>query len=58
MFVLYLHLLEASEVALVRLPVLLPLEFSLTNSLGEFNDAYRKMKLIPRMDMVIYLSTV
>ena len=55
---MYLHLLEASEVALVSLPVLLPLEFGLTNSLEEFNDAYGEMKLMPQMDMVIYLSIV
>ena len=43
-FILPSHLLDASEIALVSLPVPLPLELSLVNSLGEFNDSCRRNK--------------
>lgn len=43
-FIFPLHLLEASKIALVSLPVFLPSELSSGNSLGEFNDSCRRNK--------------
>lgn len=57
-FIFPLHLLEASKIALVSLPVFLPSELSSGNSLGEFNDLVGEIKPVAQMNMVIYLRTV
>lgn len=43
-FILPSHLVEAPGIALVSSPIPLPLELSLVNSLGEFNDSSRRNK--------------